>query len=114
MRRERRRVAVAVVGVTALLVVMLGIQPISVESILGGSVLALAAVGLASFTRILGSEADRTQASAFESALAPKPDTPTRPPELVRVEREITLGTTSAGHLHRRLLPLLRDAAVAR
>jgi hypothetical protein len=32
----------------------------------------------------------------------------------VRIEREITLGTTSAGHLHTRLLPLLRGAAAAR
>ena len=32
----------------------------------------------------------------------------------MRIEREITLGTTSAGHLHARLLPLLREAASAR
>jgi hypothetical protein len=32
----------------------------------------------------------------------------------VRIEREITLGTTSAGHLQTRLLPLLRSAAEAR
>ena len=32
----------------------------------------------------------------------------------MRIEREITLGTSSAGHLHTRLLPLLREAAAAR
>ena len=32
----------------------------------------------------------------------------------MRIEREITFGTTSAGHLHTRLLPLLREAASAR
>jgi hypothetical protein len=37
-----------------------------------------------------------------------------RPAELVRTEREIVLGTSSAGHLHERLLPLLREAAAAR
>jgi hypothetical protein len=37
-----------------------------------------------------------------------------RPPELIRTEREITLGTASAGNLHRRLLPILRAAAAAR
>jgi hypothetical protein len=46
--------------------------------------------------------------------LARKPPQPTRPSELVRIEREITLGASSAGHLHTRLLPLLRDAASAR
>ena len=37
-----------------------------------------------------------------------------RPPELVRTEREITLGTSSAGHLDQRLLPMLREAAAVR
>ncbi len=37
-----------------------------------------------------------------------------RPSELVRTEREITLGRSSAGHLHQRLLPILREAAAAR
>ena len=53
-------------------------------------------------------------ALAFEHALSRQPEQPTRPPELVRIEREITLGSTSAGHLHTRLLPLLREAAEAR
>jgi hypothetical protein len=39
---------------------------------------------------------------------------PMRPAELVRTEREITLGNASAGQLHRRLLPMLREAAAAR
>ena len=34
--------------------------------------------------------------------------------EVVRIEREITLGSSSAGNLHTRLLPLLRNAAAAR
>jgi hypothetical protein len=37
-----------------------------------------------------------------------------RPPELVRTERDIVLGTSGAGHLHDRLLPMLREAAAAR
>jgi hypothetical protein len=37
-----------------------------------------------------------------------------RPPELVRTEREITLGMANAGHLHKRLLPMLREAAAVR
>ena len=52
--------------------------------------------------------------SQFEHALSRNESEPSRPAELVRIEREITLGTSSAGHLHTRLLPLLREAAAAR
>src|SRR4029077_6321578 len=54
------------------------------------------------------------RASLFERVLSRKPPTPTRPSEIVRIEREITLGTRSAGHLHPRFLPWLRGAASAR
>ena len=64
----------------------------------------------ASSARSRGASAAR----CFEHVLSRKAPEPTRPSELVRIEREITLGTTSAGHLHTRLLPLLREAASAR
>ena len=51
---------------------------------------------------------------AFEHALRRAELRPMRPPELVRTEREITLGTASAGHLDQRLLPMLREAAAVR
>ena len=114
MRSERARVAILVAGVTLVLVVMLGVQPVSVDRILAGYVLVLAAIGLASVTRVLAAGARHDPPSPFEHALSQKPEEAPRPPELVRIEREITLGTTSAGHLHNRLIPLLRDAAVAR
>ena len=114
MRNERRRVGLLVAGVTVVLVVLLGVRPVSYERIVAGYALALAAIGLGSATRLLGERRATEPGSAFESALARAAAPPTRPPELVRVEREIVLGATNAGHLHRRLLPLLRDAAVAR
>ncbi len=113
MKSELQRVATLVGGTTLLLVVVLAVRPISLERILAGYVLALAAVALASLTRTLGGEHQRPP-SAFEHALSRRPERPARPPELVRIEREIRLGMTSAGHLHSRLLPLLRDAAAAR
>jgi hypothetical protein len=52
--------------------------------------------------------------SMLEEALRPRRADRVRPPELVRVERELVLGMDSQGHLHQRLLPLLRAAAAAR
>lgn len=113
MTRERGRVALLVGGLSLALVVLLAVRPVSSERIVAGYVLALAAIALARATRLLGSDAE-APVSRFELALRRTPDVQARPPELVRVEREIVLGTTSAGHLHTRLLPLLREAAAAR
>jgi hypothetical protein len=114
MRSERARVGPLVAGATVLLGIVLGLRPVSTERILAGYVLLLAAIGLTSFIRVLGATAGNAPVSQFEYALSRQPEQATRPPELVRIERELTLGATSAGHLHQRLLPLLRDAAIAR
>jgi hypothetical protein len=114
MRTERSRVASAVAGVTALLLVMLAIRPASIQQILTAYVLVLAAVALAALTRVARSTSEFPRPSDFDAALQPRGVEPMRPAELVRTEREITLGAASAGHLHQRLLPLLREAAAAR
>jgi hypothetical protein len=114
VKTERRRVAVLAVLTTLALIVVLGLHPVSTDRIVAAYVLVLAGIGLAAVTRILAADSWRDRSSHFEHALARRPAEPTRPSELVRIEREITLGATTAGHLHRRLLPLLRDAAAAR
>ena len=113
MRSERTRIVSAVVGVTVVLVVLLGIRPVATSTLLAVYVLVLAAIGVASLARSLAGDPD-LRVSPFEYALARKPDRPNRPPELVRVERELTLGTSNAGHLHGRLIPMLQDVALAR
>lgn len=109
-----KRVAGPIAAVTAAALVVLAVHPVDTERIAAGYALALAAVGIGAFLRILRDREGGTPVSQFERALAREPGPHVRPPELVRVEREITLGTTSAGHLHRRLVPILRDAAIAR
>ena len=111
---ERRRIARNAAFVTALLVVMLGVQPLPVERLVAIYVLLLAAIALSSLTRAAQGPMDPTAYSRFEAALRRRDDRPGRPPELVRTERELTLGAASAGQLQTRLLPLLRDAASAR
>jgi hypothetical protein len=114
MRTERSRLVTGVAGATALLLLMLGVRPASIEQILAAYVLVLAAVALAALTRIARSASEMPPPSRFDAALRPHPLQPVRPSELVRTEREITLGMSNAGHLHQRLLPLLREAAAAR
>jgi hypothetical protein len=103
-----------VLAATAVLVVLLGVRPLPAERILAGYVLVLAAIALAALTRIAQPAADRRGASPFEQALRQRHERPVRPPELIRAERELTLGMASAGHAYSRLLPVLREAAAAR
>jgi hypothetical protein len=112
--RERRRIATAVVLATLGLLVAVGIRPVSLGQIVAGYVLVLAGVALAALTRVLRTASELPPPSDFEYALRPRTDAPMRPPELIRTEREIQLGTSSSWYLHKRLAPILRDAASAR
>lgn len=114
MSAERRRLLTLWAGATLGLVVALGVRPVSVPTIVAAYVLVLAAIALAALTRVARVASEWQEVSQFERALRGAVDTPVRPPELVRTEREITLGVASAGNLHARLLPILREAAAAR
>jgi hypothetical protein len=111
---ERRRVSTLLGFATLGLGIALAVQPVSVETIVGAYVLAVAAIVIASLTRRLASHSRHDTVSQFEYAISRRPAQQGRPAELVRVEREITLGVAGAGNLHVRLLPLLREAAAAR
>jgi hypothetical protein len=112
---ERRRVVWSAASATVALGVLLGIGPLPVERILAGYVLVLAAIALASLTRAAQPAEELGHAgSRFLRALRPRREKPLRPPELVRTERDLTLGVAGAGHAFTRLLPLLREAAAVR
>jgi hypothetical protein len=111
---EARRLALPLVLVTTGLIVALGLHPVATERILAAYVLALTAIALELATRVLAAASSSPDRSELEAALDRKPPEATRPAELLRTERELTLGIASAGHLHSRLLPLLREAASAR
>jgi hypothetical protein len=111
---ERGRIAIPVALTTLALAVLLGVRPLPADRIVAGYMLALAAIGLAALTRSLSSATSEQPASQFDRMLARRAEQASRPPELVRIEREIMLGASSAGHLHLRLLPLLREVASAK
>jgi len=50
----------------------------------------------------------------FEQALRKRKPTAAQPEELLRMDRELVLGSADADHAQRRLLPLLRSVAAAR
>jgi hypothetical protein len=108
-----RRYAFTVAVATATFVVLLGLRPLGVETIVAGYAIALAAIALGALTRAMA-EATHDPLSAFEQELTRKRVPPTRPAELIRVSRELTLASSSAAHLHERLRPLLREIAEAR
>jgi hypothetical protein len=54
------------------------------------------------------------QGSALAAALDREPRAAIRPPELERLEREVTLGVSTAFDLHYRLRPILREVAEQR
>jgi len=110
---ELRHSAVSLVVATIALVALLGARPISRETTLAGYVIVVAAIGMAALTRAMR-ESRFDNPSSFEQHLTRERVPPTRPNELIRVERDLVLGTENAGHFHARLLPLLRGAAAAR
>lgn len=114
MRYHARRLTLPFLLMTVGLVIALGLHPVATNRILAAYVLALTALGVELMTRVLSSRSLSGQPSEFELALAREPHQPTRPTDLLRIERELSLGVASAGHLHARLLPLLREAAGAR
>ena len=114
MTAERRRLLGLFSTATVGMAITLSVRPVSSATILGAYVLAVAAIALSAFTRAARGASAWQEASRFEQALRGKVEAPVRPPELVRTEREVTLGIANAGHLHARLLPILREAAAAR
>jgi hypothetical protein len=110
---EVRRLTVGVLLATLALVVLLGLRPVSRETILAGYAIALASIALAGLTRIMRNARQNAQ-SRFEHELTREHIPPGRPNALVRIERELTLATSNAGHVHDRLRPMVRDIAQAR
>jgi hypothetical protein len=108
-----RRYTFTFVLATIALIVLLGMRPVAGETILAGYAIALAGIMLAAAATAMR-EAQRDPGSRFEAELTRERVPPSRPTELVRMERELTLATANAGHVHQRFKPLLRDIADAR
>jgi hypothetical protein len=101
--------AVATIG----LGIVLATGVFSAGTVVAVYLVVVAALVLAPLTRLAREESE-ARASLFEQALRRPEAVTLRPSELVRIERELVVGMETAGGLDMRLVPLLREAAVAR
>jgi hypothetical protein len=108
-----RRLTVPVLAVTAALVILLALRPLSTSRALAIWIVLVAGIALVLLVRHSPSGGEKRR-SRFEAALHEKPAGTPVPVELLRMERELELGIAGAGNAHHRLLPLLRSAAAAR
>ena len=77
-------------------------------------VLALGTLGLIVLASEVARIAPPAEESLLETALDPEPPEEQSIPELNRLDRELTMGSTRAFDLHYRLRPVLREIASAR
>jgi hypothetical protein len=112
-RSARIKLALGVAVSTLGVAIVLGLNVFDAATVAAVYVLVVGAQVLLALTKLAQSAAD-PEPSLFEHALRRRHEEHLRPPELIRIERELVLGMENAGHLHTRLLPLLREAAAAR
>ena len=107
-----RRLIAPSLAATAALVVLLALRPLPTSRALAIWIVLVAAMAL---LLLVGHSRDgRGARSRFEASLRRPPVTTPQPVELLRVERDLELGIAGAGNAQHRLLPILREAAVAR
>jgi hypothetical protein len=112
--RLARRFAWPAVPAVVALVVLLSLPEIPTSRALGIWVVIATAIVLFVLHRHAGESPWPTPAPRFEQALRRRKPKSAQPEELLRMEREIVLGSADADHAHRQLLPLLRSTASAR
>ena len=105
-----RRLSVPVALATVALVVLLALPPVSTSRAL--AIWAVLVAGIALLLVVRHSRVPHH--SRFEAALEGRKTAPPQEVELLRMERELVLGSADAVYAQRRFLPLLRAAAAAR
>jgi hypothetical protein len=109
----RLRLGVSIGLATGATGIVLGLEVFQAASVVAVYVVVVGGLVVLALTRTPPDEPS-AEPSLLEDAIRVRKPDRVRPPELIRVERELLLGMESQGHLHQRLLPLLRAAAAAR
>lgn len=94
--------------------ILLTVPKLSTSRALASWIVLVTALALMVLTRHSRESRGAEPAGRFEQAFRERKSPTAQPVELLRMERELILGTANADHAHRRLLPLLRSAAAAR
>jgi len=109
-----RRLVFPALVATVALAALLALRPLSTSRAFAIWIVLVAGIALLLLVRHSRESKAVPHAGRFEAALSRRPATAPEPVELLRVERDLELGITSASHAHHRLLPMLRAAAEAR
>ena len=109
--RRALRIARFPLFLTVVLAIVLLAAPGRAELAVHVYVLAVAAVGLGHLLAALRAALPPRRPSAFDAALNRRTHPGPRIPELERMEREVSLGLTTAFDLHYRLRPRVRGIA---
>ena len=109
--RTAIRVAQLPALLTVALVVLLVVLPNRSELVLHVYALAIAAVALTHLVRVVRAAHPVAAASPFDAGLRKRVRREERLPELAKVEREVSLGMSTAFDLHYRLRPSLNRIA---
>ena len=113
--RSARRLIPQLAGAIVVLVGLLASRALPTQQVLAIWVVLLTAIALFELVaRFRETDEPRKNVHRFEDALRARPEPELTAPPFVALERELDLSTATAGHAHRRLLPLLRAAAAAR
>jgi hypothetical protein len=112
--RRARRFGWPAALATIVLVVLLSVPNLSTARALAIWLVLVTALVLLTLVRHSREFGGPEPASPFEQALRARKPAAAQPEELLRMDREIVLGSADADHAHRRLLPLLRATAAAR
>ena len=109
----RRKLIWPVACLTLALVVLLALRPLSTSRALAIWIVLAAAVALVALVRGIRDGDGAPRDRRFEAALRARKQPAPEPAELLRMERELSLGIGSAEYAWRRLLPHLRAVASA-
>ena len=112
--RLARRFGWPTIVATTVLVVLLAVPAVSTGRALAIWLVVVTGLVLLTLVRHSREYGRPRPPSRFEQALRGRKATSSQPEELLRMDREIVLGSADADHAHRRLLPLLRATAAAR
>ena len=110
-RRVLRSGAAGAILATLILLVAIVFRPVSAEIALDAYVLVLGAIVLVSLVEATAESDPDARRSPYEQALERTAPGAERPPELARMEREVSLAVGSAFYEHFRLRARLREIA---
>jgi hypothetical protein len=112
--RLARRFGWPSVAAMVVLLVLLALPQLPTSRALGIWVVFVTAIVLAVLNRHAGDRLWPAPPPRFEQVLRGRKRAAAQPEELLRMDRELILGSADADHAQRRLLPLLRATAAAR